>query len=97
MNYIPNTLRHHRERLGLLQSDVAKHLGFASTDRISRWENGLAVPHIANLFRLAKIYGVTPMDLYPELWNDIESSSPKWCLCDVAGSGKCRTKEKQLN
>lgn len=62
-----NTLRDHRQKAGLLQRDVALRLGLDCTDRLSRWENGLAVPSILNLFRLAAIYNVEPQVLYPEL------------------------------
>ena len=64
MNTIPNTLREHRKRVNLKQSDVAEALGFKSTDRISRWEKGLTYPHVVNLFKLAKLYGVMPHELY---------------------------------
>ena len=42
-------------------------LGLDCADRISRWENGLNMPSVANLFKLAGIYKVTPQELYPEL------------------------------
>lgn len=66
-NLIPNNLRDHRQKAGLLQADVAKALGFASTDRISHWEKGRAVPHLVNLFKLAALYQVFPHELYPSL------------------------------
>ncbi len=70
---VPNSLRAHRQKAGLRQSDVAWSLGLGSTDRISRWENGLAVPHIPNLFRLAALYKTTPQELYAETWKAIET------------------------
>jgi len=65
---IPNNLRAHREKAALLQSDVARHLGFAGTDRISRWENGLSVPSLVNLFKLAVLYDVPPHALYEKVF-----------------------------
>ena len=65
MNKIPNTLKEHRLRKGLVQLDVANYLGFRSTDRISRWEAGVMYPHIINALKLAKFYGVSIEDLYP--------------------------------
>ena len=64
---IPNTIKEHRERLGLLQMDVADKLGILSSDRISRWENGTAYPHLINLFKIASLFQVKPHELYPEL------------------------------
>jgi transcriptional regulator with XRE-family HTH domain len=62
-----NKLRFYREQAGLTQRDVAEALGLDCTDRISRWENDVAMPSVANLFKLAAIYGVMPHELYPEL------------------------------
>lgn len=70
---IPNNLRLHRKTAGLRQRDVARSLGLGSSDRISRWEHGIAVPHIVNLFRLAILYKTTPQELYPEAWQAIEN------------------------
>lgn len=65
--YLPNVLRPSRKAVKLRQLDVACKLGISSTDRISRWEKGQAEPNITNLFKLAKIYGKLPHELYP-LW-----------------------------
>ncbi len=64
----PNSLREQRTKAGLLQRDVAKLLGLDCADRLSRWENGQAVPSIVNLFKLASIYKIEPHLLYPELY-----------------------------
>jgi transcriptional regulator with XRE-family HTH domain len=68
---IPNTLRIERKRAGLTQRDVARKLGFASTDRICRWEKGQTFPHVLNLFKLCGLYHVLPHQLYGELFNRI--------------------------
>jgi transcriptional regulator with XRE-family HTH domain len=65
--FTPNKLRFHREQAGLTQKAVADVLGLDCRDRISRWENGVAMPSITNLCRLAEIYRVMPQELYPEL------------------------------
>ncbi len=65
--FISNRLRACRKETNLLQVDVAKSLGLDCADRISRWENGTAMPNVINLFKLAAIYNVMPHDLYPEL------------------------------
>jgi transcriptional regulator with XRE-family HTH domain len=69
----PNTLRVYRKKTGLRQHEVARLLGLdGSTERISKWENGSAVPHLANVFKLAVLYKVSPQELYPEMWQAIE-------------------------
>ncbi len=73
-HFIPNNLRNHRNRAKLRQLDVAKSLGFKSTDRISRWEKGLTFPHIINLFKLSRLYGVAPQDLFASVDKYTENS-----------------------
>ena len=64
----PNTLKEHRTNAGLFQKDVASLLSLDCADRLSRWENGQAMPNVVNLFRLAAIYNTEPHRLYPELY-----------------------------
>lgn len=64
MKTIPNTLREHRKQVFLRQKDVARVLGFKSPARISKWEKGLKYPHVVNLFKMAKLYGVIAEELY---------------------------------
>lgn len=61
---IPNNLKKYRLKAGLKQTDVAQVLGLSSTDRISRWENGLKYPHVTNLFKLGKLYNINVQELY---------------------------------
>ncbi len=57
-------LRVARERAGLSQNDLARHLGLAGGVRISRWERGEARPRSPELLRsLADVLDVTPRDL----------------------------------
>lgn len=65
---IPNSLLAHRKQAGLLQSDVAKALHLHCINRISRWEHGIAMPSVANLFKLARLYDERPEELYSELF-----------------------------
>ncbi len=65
----PNTLKEHRLKTGLTQRQVSSYMGFNSEDRISRWEQGQAVPSIQNLFKLSKLFKVNPQQLYPDLKN----------------------------
>lgn len=62
-----NRLKEIRMSMNLTQNKVAKLLGFHTNERISKWENGLKMPSVFNLFLLAKLYHVSPHDLYPEL------------------------------
>lgn len=60
INYrkIPNLLRKYRRERGLKQIEVAKILGFKSTSRISKWENGTCIPSLINIIKLSVIYRV---------------------------------------
>ena len=71
----PNSFRECRQRAGLLQRDVASSLGLDCTDRLSRWENGRAVPSIINLFKLAALYKVEPHALYPTLYKIVKQEA----------------------
>ncbi len=66
---IPNSLLAHRQKAGLLQSDVAKALGLDCINRISRWEHGIAMPSVPNLFKLARLYGARAEELYSEIFS----------------------------
>jgi len=63
-----NNLRAHRAKAGLRQIDVARLLQLDCADRLSKWETGLALPNIVNLFKLAALYNVKPHELYNELY-----------------------------
>ena len=63
----PNKLRELRLKAGLTQTELAKALDFNdSQDRICKWEKGIAMPSIPNLFKLSKFYNVAPNEIYPE-------------------------------
>ena len=74
-NAFKNTLREHRTRIGLRQIDVAQKLGLDCADRLSRWENGLAIPNIVNLFKLSVLYKVPPQELYVDLFRSFNTVS----------------------
>ena len=67
---IPNNLHHHRIQSGLRQIDVAHALGLESSDRISLWEKRTAVPHLVNLFKLARLYRTQIEKLYAEVFEE---------------------------
>ena len=51
----------------MLQIEVAQLLGHLNSDRMSDWEKGYGMPSVANLFKLATVYGVPPEELYREI------------------------------
>ncbi len=55
-------LRTNRERLGLLQQDIAVHLDVTSAT-VSNWEKDANFPDINSLRKLCTIYDVTPDEL----------------------------------
>ncbi len=57
LNY-GESLKEHRERLGLSQSTVAKMIN-TSHQNISRWESGKILPSIDFCVKLAELYCVT--------------------------------------
>jgi transcriptional regulator with XRE-family HTH domain len=67
----PNSLRKYRKAVGLRQCDVARALGLNCCERISKWENGAAIPKIKSLFHLAILYKVSPQELYDEMYQSI--------------------------
>jgi transcriptional regulator with XRE-family HTH domain len=69
---IPNKLKECRKQAGLRQMDVANILGFHGIDRICKWEKGKTYPHLRNLFKLCKLYGVKPEHVYGELLQNIQ-------------------------
>ena len=46
-------------------------IGVSGISVLSRWERSMAVPGIVQVFRLARIYGVFPHELYEELWEQV--------------------------
>lgn len=59
----PQALRDARRRASLTQHDVARRVGVAGGERISRWELGTSEPRPSVLRRLAEVYGVGVDDL----------------------------------
>ena len=70
MEHIQNNLRQYRKQKGLTQWDVARHLGFKSIDRISKWEHGKQYPHITNLIQMARLFECHAELLYMQPTNE---------------------------
>ena len=69
MKNIENKLKEIRKSKNLTQTEVACKLQLSPTnqDRISKWEHGEAKPSLDNLFKLCKVYNVSPQELYPQI------------------------------
>jgi len=66
-------LKDRRIKAGLSQADVAKKLGYTSSQFISNWERGLSKPPVATLRKLADLYGVSLNEIFDVvLQNTIE-------------------------
>ena len=61
---IVNQLRKYRKACGLKQREAARMLGFADASSLSRWEQGICLPSVMNLFRLSALYGTLVDALY---------------------------------
>lgn len=57
---------------GYSQKKVARMLVLADTSTLSRWEHGVAVPGVVQVFRLSRIYHTLPHELFDGLWNQID-------------------------
>lgn len=69
---IPNKLKMFRRSSGYSQKKVARMLGLSDTSTISRWEHGVTVPTILQVFLLCRIYSTLPHELFNELWHRID-------------------------
>ena len=70
---IPNKLKLFRRSCGYSQKKVARILRLSDTSSLSRWEHGVSVPSMVQVFRLSRIYHTLPHNLYDELWRSIGS------------------------
>ena len=58
-------LRRLRVKAGKTQLDIAKYCG-KSENAVGSWEQGLSLPDIVTLAKLARLYGVTIDYMYEE-------------------------------
>lgn len=66
---VPNKLKMFRHCSGYSQKKVARMLGLSDTSTLSRWEHGVALPGMVQVFRLSRIYRTEPQGLFEDLWN----------------------------
>lgn len=69
---VPNKLKLFRHSFGYSQKKVARMLGLRDITAISRWEQGISMPTVMQLMRLARLYRTHPHELYDELWQSLE-------------------------
>jgi transcriptional regulator with XRE-family HTH domain len=67
-------LRPHRQRWRLTQGEVARLLGYADSSLASRIESGIRNPSLLDAFALQVVFGPTPMELFPALFDDAEEA-----------------------
>ena len=66
----PNKLKMYRRCCGYSQKKVARMLRLRDTSALSRWEHGIAVPGLLQIFLLAQIYNTHPHDLFDDIWRE---------------------------
>jgi transcriptional regulator with XRE-family HTH domain len=66
-----NRLRKYRKARGLKQRDAARILGLADASSLSRWEQGVSLPSVMNMFRLAALYRTLVDALYIDVLRTI--------------------------
>ncbi|MBQ6719269.1 MAG: helix-turn-helix transcriptional regulator [Oscillospiraceae bacterium] len=59
-------LKAHRTECKMTQEFVAEHLG-VSRQAVSKWETGASDPSTSNLLTLAKLYGISAVELLKEI------------------------------
>ena len=62
-----NFLRQYRNLMRYSQDDVAVILGKKNHAIISKWEKGMILPGLINIFKLSILYRTPPENLFPEL------------------------------
>ena len=59
-------LKAHRTQCKMTQEFVTEHLG-VSRQAVSKWETGASDPSTSNLLALAKLYGISAVELLKEI------------------------------
>ena len=65
---------------------MARVLGHADTSMLSRWERGIVIPGVLQVFKLARIYHTLPQILFDDLWNDLDKDESLLALADESFS-----------
>ncbi len=66
-NEFSRFLRDKRKEAGLSQVEVAKKLGYSSSQFVSNWERGVAAPPLRTLRRIASLYGLSDRNIFDRI------------------------------
>lgn len=67
MVVINNNIKEFRRKAGLTQIALAQRLGIKEKT-VCYWETGRAEPHIEQAVDIARILGVDPSEIFPEMF-----------------------------
>jgi transcriptional regulator with XRE-family HTH domain len=56
-----------RRRFGLTQRELAYLLGYESDTQVSRFENGVRIPHLAEVLVIELLFGVPAITVFPKI------------------------------
>jgi transcriptional regulator with XRE-family HTH domain len=70
--HFPNKLKKFRRLLGHQQAEAANILEVDPSE-LSRWERGVTVPGLENLFKLSVLYRTLPQEMFPDQFKEIRS------------------------
>ena len=79
---VSNNIRKHRKRKNLTQAQLAEHLCVTSQN-VSKWEKGLSMPDISNLWKLAQFFSI-PLE---ELLGVSQNSKCSKAMIAIDGGG----------
>jgi len=65
-------LKQKREECQLSQGEVARHLGYSSSQMVSNWERGLCHPPLSKLKEIAALYRIKSTELIDIMIQDFE-------------------------
>lgn len=69
-----NSLRKYRKMLGYSIKEVAWVLNIRCSNRLSRWEKGIATPSLKNAIKLGLLYHTLVEQLYEECRREVKAS-----------------------
>lgn len=72
---LPNYLRTHRKRVGLLQKELAFLLGVSGGAKVSRYEHFIRQPTLQTVFAYEVIFGVTARELFAGIFQEVEEET----------------------
>ena len=93
MEFFNDLFRSYRESKGYSQEDIAKKLGITQ-QAVERWENGKNNPKAETVYKLAKILGMSVIDISdlppePETLKRLEEIEKSGFTCAITGRHQC--------